>query len=117
MKPGEQITLEEAQPLQSTDGHSHASGKGPKLPGVHASPDEVRIFCKQVLKQRIGLADAAAEAAANKWTQGSGRELHEYPVNLLIEVFGQEHAWVLCREVRVQKAAETMAVETPKTRE
>lgn len=81
--------------------HDTSTHVAPALLEPTATPDEVRSFLSQILRNR-GIASDYAERIASRWTLGTGKELRSYPVAMFRQIFGpDEEGWMVYMAVRV----------------
>lgn len=71
------------------------------LPGVHATPDEVRRYLMHLLTSKRDLPLDHVRRVVTRWRIGSGLELRSYSPAMYLDIFGREDGWVIYTEVRL----------------
>jgi hypothetical protein len=92
---------ESTLPLYNSQaGSSSSARERPSLPDKKATPQEIRDFLTQLLVATRSLPVVEAQEIASAWKLGSGHEMYSYPPQMYRQLFGSEHGWVVCQEVK-----------------
>lgn len=79
----------------------HSTADNHTLPGVRATPDEVRHYLVHLLTSKRDLPLDHVRRVVARWRIGTGIELRSYSPAMYLDIFGREDGWVIYREVRL----------------
>lgn len=80
------------------------------MPGLKASPSEIRDYIASLLVSERGVSESEALDIAAAWKVSSGIELRRYGPAMFVAIFGREWGWVLCWEVGLEAKREKLLV-------